>query len=283
MICVSNLTALDATPEEFIDGAAAGGFEGCGLRIFPPKHAPDQYPIAVNPQWTRELKKRADDRGIRIWEAESFGIDRDTDVDAMRFALEAAAVLGAQWIVSGGIDDDESRLVANYAKLAEAAAGFGLGMAIEFMPSRPMRSLADALRVLAKVDHPNAKVLIDTLHLERSGGTPEDVGRVNLANLAYVQVCDAGQGAEGPPLTLQALVEESRHGRLFPGEGVLPLTRLYDLLPADIPTSLEAPHARHAHLPPTERLKLAGAATLRFVAAMRARHASRGQRREPAV
>lgn len=271
MICVSNLTALDATPEEFIDGAAAGGFEGCGLRILPPKHAPDQYPIAVNPQWTRELKQRADDRGIRIWEAESFGIDRDTDVDAMRFALEAAAMLGAQWIVSGGIDDDESRLVANYAKLAEAASGFGLGMAIEFMPSRPMRSLVDALRVLAKVDHPSAKLLIDTLHLERSGGTPEDVGRVDPAKLAYVQVCDA---AQGPPPTLQALVEESRHGRLFPGEGVLPLTRLYDLLPADIPTSLEAPHARHAHLPPRERLKLAGAATLRFVAAMRARHTS---------
>jgi len=273
MICVSNLTALDATPEEFIDGAAAGGFEGCGLRIFPPKHAPDQYPIAVNPKWTRELKKRADDRGIRIWEAESFGIDRDTDVDGMRFAIEAAAVLGAQWIVSGGIDDDESRLAANYAKLAEAAAGFGIGMAIEFMPSRPMRSLADALRVLGKVDHPNAKLLIDTLHLQRSGGTPEDAGRVDPAKLAYVQVCDAAS-VESPAMR-SALIEESRSGRLYPGEGVLPLTRLYDLLPADIPTSLEAPHAHHAHLPPTERLKLAGAATVRFVEAMRAHHAAR--------
>jgi sugar phosphate isomerase/epimerase len=271
LICVSNLTALDATPEEFIDGAAAGGFEGCGLRILPPKHAPDQYPIAVNPQWTRELRKRADDRGIRIWEAESFGIDRDTDVDELRFALEAAAVLGAKWIVSGGIDDDESRLVANYAKLAEAAHCFGLGMAIEFMPSRPMRSLADALRVHAKVDHSNAKLLIDALHLERSGGTPEDVSRIDPAKLAYVQACDAAQAL--PPPTLQALIEESRSGRLYPGEGILPLTRLYDVLPADIPTSLEAPHARHAHLPPAERLKLAGAATVRFVAAMRARHA----------
>jgi len=182
-------------------------------------------------------------------------------------------VLGAQWIVSGGIDDDESRLAANYAKLAEAAAGFGIGMAIEFMPSRPMRSLADALRVLGKVDHPNAKLLIDTLHLQRSGGTPEDAGRVDPAKLAYVQVCDAAS-VESPAMR-SALIEESRSGRLYPGEGVLPLTRLYDLLPADIPTSLEAPHAHHAHLPPTERLKLAGAATVRFVEAMRAHHAAR--------
>ena len=267
MICVSNLTALDATPEEFIDGAAAGGFEGCGLRIFPPKHAPDQYPIAVNPAWTRELKKRADDRGIRIWEAESFGLDRDRDIDAMRFAIEAAAVLGAKWIVSGGIDDDESRLAANYAKLAEAASEFGIGVAIEFMPSRPMRSLADTLRVVSKADHPNAKILIDALHLERSGGSAAQVAVMDPSKLAYVQVCDA---YAGPPADL---TKESRYGRLYPGEGVLPLTQLYDVLPADVSTSLEAPHAHQAHLPPKERLKLAGAATFRFVAEMRERHA----------
>ena len=40
------------------------------------------------------------------------------------------------------------------------------------MPVRPMKSLADALRVLGKIGHPNAKVLIDALHLTRSGGTP---------------------------------------------------------------------------------------------------------------
>ena len=54
--------------------------------------------------------------------------------ESKRIALEhlsdtAATVLGASYIVSGGIDDDESRLVTNYAKLADAAAEFGLGLA----------------------------------------------------------------------------------------------------------------------------------------------------------
>jgi sugar phosphate isomerase/epimerase len=94
--------------------------------------------------------------------------------------------------------------------------GFGLGMAIEFMPSRPMRSLIDALLVLAKVDHPNAKLLIDTLHLERSGGTPEDVGRVDHpATLAYVQVCDAAQES---PLTLQAWSRRAVMDDSFPAK-----------------------------------------------------------------
>ena len=268
MICVSHLTALDASPEEFIDGAAAAGFEGVGLRIHPPKHAPHQYAIAVDPQWTRDLRRRADDLGIRIFEAESFGIDRDTDVDSMRHALEAATVLGASYIVSGGIDDDESRLVTSYAKLADAAAEFGLGLAIEFMPSRPMRSLHDARRVISKVGHPNARLLVDVLHLDRSGGTPEELADVDVEQIAYIHLCDAPQG---PPASL---TEESRRGRLFPGEGTLPLTRLFDLLPANIDVSLEAPHASHAHLSVRERLMLAGESTLRFMHGARERHAA---------
>lgn len=270
MICVSHLTAIDASAEEFIDGAAAGGFEGCGLRVIPPKHAPTT-PIAGDKPRIAALRKRADDLGIRIFEAESFGIDAHTRVADYLPALEAAAELGASYIVSGGIDPDEYRLAASYAELAEAAQRFGLVMAIEFMPIRPMKSLADALRVLQKSAHPNAKVLIDALHLTRSGGTPEDVAcvvRDAPALLAYVQLCDA----PNPPN--QPLTDESRSGRLNPGEGGLPIAHLMDLLPADIAISLEAPHLHHSKLPVRERLRLAGESTLRFVAAARARRAA---------
>ena len=264
MICVSHLTALDAAAEDFIDAAAAGGFEGCGLRIIPPKHAPTT-PIAGDKPRIAALRRRADDRGIRIFEAESFGIDGDTRIADFLPALDAAAELGASYIVSGGIDADENRLAASYASLADAAQGFGLVMAIEFMPIRPMKSLADALRVLGRIGHPNAKVLIDALHLTRSGGTPEEVAKVDPALIGYVQLCDA----PNPPV--QALTEESRSGRLYPGEGGLPIVQLMDVLPADVEISLEAPHAHHAHLPPAERLRLAGEATIRFVREARER------------
>ena len=265
MISVSHLTALDASPEEFIDGAAAAGFEGVGLRILPPRHAPMQSVVGDQPR-VAALRRRADDLGIRIFEAESFGMAADTDVEAMRPALAVAAELGAAYIVSGGIDDDEARLVAGYRALSAAAQSFGLGMAIEFMPSRPMRSLADAVRVLGKVAHPNARLLIDALHLARSGGTPEDVAAIDPALIAYIHLCDA------PQKLATSLTEESRRGRLYPGEGALPVARLMDVLPADMSTSLEAPHPAYFHLPPRERLRLAGEATLRFVAAARARH-----------
>jgi sugar phosphate isomerase/epimerase len=263
-LCVSHLTAIDAPAEAFIDGAAAAGFDAVGLRVIPPRHAPTPVIAGDRPR-IAALRRRAADQGIGIFEAESFGLDADTRVRDYLPALEAAAELGARHIVSGGIDPDEARLATHYAELAELAQGFGLGMAIEFMPIRPMKSLADALRVIGQVGHPNARILIDALHLARSGGTPQDVARVDPARIAYLQLCDAPQPA------LQALTEESRQGRLHPGEGGLPIAQLIEALPADLPISLEAPHAHLGHLPPHERLRLAGLASRRFLSGVRAR------------
>lgn len=97
MICISHLTALDAEPELMVEAAAKAGFDGLGLRIFPPSHAPDQYPIVGDWPRIRRLRAMADDLGVRIFEAESFGIDKDFAPDPCARALEAAAALGRGW------------------------------------------------------------------------------------------------------------------------------------------------------------------------------------------
>lgn len=51
--------------------------------------------------------------------------------------------------------------------------------------------LQDTLRVLDQVAAPNAGLVIDFLHLARTGGTPSDVARVPAHEIAYVQICDA--------------------------------------------------------------------------------------------
>jgi hypothetical protein len=53
--------------------------------------------------------------------------------------------------------------------------------------------------------------------------------------------------------------------RLLPGEGGLWLEELLEALPRQIPISIEAPSARHAHLPAAERAKLALEATMEFL------------------
>ncbi|MEO9778051.1 MAG: sugar phosphate isomerase/epimerase family protein [Sedimentitalea sp.] len=265
MISVSHLTALDAAPEQYLAAAAAAGFEGVGMRVLPPRHAPGKYPVAGDPARCRALRAQADDLGIAIFEAESFPMEPDTDIENLLPGLEAGAILGASVLVSGGADTDEARMVDNYARLAEAAAPFGIRVAMEFMPSRPMKSLVDAVRVLDRVDNRNAALLIDVLHLFRSGGTVEDIGRLPREKIAYIHLCDAPAAHPGA----DGLTPESRARRLYPGEGELPLDALFALLPSDMDVSLEAPHRDQQQLPPEERIRRAGKQTLSFMQRIR--------------
>lgn len=259
MICVSHMTALDAEPERLVDAAAAAGFEGVGLRIFPPRHAPDQYPVTGDWPRIRALRTRAEDQGIRIFEAESFGIGPDFEQDAFSRALEAAEALGAGVIVSAGIDDDLERLAQNYGWLAEASAAHGLRMAMEFMPYRGMKTLEAAHAIHAQVAHPNAKLLIDAVHLSRSGASVADL---DPAIIGHFHICDAP--AEIPE-TEGAKMAESRNARLYPGQGGLALRDMLARLPDGCSISLEAPHRDQQQWQVEDRIMDAGRVTLEYL------------------
>jgi sugar phosphate isomerase/epimerase len=81
-------------------------------------------------------------------------------------------------------------------------------------------------------------VLVDALHLSRTGGAPEDV-RGGLPRLIRsAQLCDAR--AERP-VGDEAIIREARSERLAPGTGHLPLGALLTALPAHAALSVEVP------------------------------------------
>lgn len=259
---VSHLTALDAPPEAFCLFAADAGFDAVGLRINPPPHTPTQWPVAGDRSRTRDLRQLIDDRGLTVLECEGFSIRPNTEVVAMLPGLEASAALGSRFVLSAGMDPDESRMVDRYAQLCEAAAPLGLTVAMEFISWNPMRTLDDALRVHAKVAAPNSGILIDMLHLARTGGRAADVARVPATRIAYVQLCDAKASlAPGDDLA-----NEARTRRYYPGDGELPLDDLLAAIPASTPMTLEAPAANHAELPPAERIRIAARMTRDYLA-----------------
>ena len=99
-----------------------------------------------------------------------------------------------------------------------------------------VRTLRDAVTIVEQVDDPTAGVLIDVLHLIRSGGTTDDVAAVDPALLPYAQLCDVMATA---PDDARGLLDEALHGRLLPGDGVAPIADLLRTLPAGCPLSLE--------------------------------------------
>ena len=186
------------------------------------------------------------------------------DVAALRAVLALSQKLGGRFIVCPIEDGDVTRRRDTFARLADLAAEHGLGALVEFNPYSGCRSLAEAVELACSVRRPNAALVLDALHLSRSGGHPRDLAQVDPALLKLVHFCDA------PPFvpdgrSAEELRRESRTARLQPGEGGLWLAELLDALPRDIPISIEAPSARHAGLPAAERARLSREATLAFL------------------
>jgi hypothetical protein len=111
-------------------------------------------------------------------------------------------------------------------------------------------------------------VLVDALHLRRSGGSPADLADVPAALLPYGQLCDGPLDPVWPPDDHARV--ESRTGRLLPGDGEFPLTELVGMLPPGGALSVEAPVATLAALPPVERARRARSAADRLLAGVTA-------------
>jgi sugar phosphate isomerase/epimerase len=173
---------------------------------------------------------------------------------------ETAATIGFRFVQTVVEDDDLDRATATLSSLAEISAGYGLGVALEFMAFRPLSTLDAALLMVRTVAASNVGLLIDALHLARSGGSVDDVAAIPPEYIAMVQLCDA------PWRRPSDLAAEARHGRLHPGDGALPLRRLLDVLPDGLPVGLEVPHPTFNGRPVAERASLAMNALRRFLA-----------------
>lgn len=256
------LTIDGAGPIEQIVAAAAGGFASPGLRIRSPTHLRDRIDIVGRPDLTREAQRALAAHGIAGFDAEVITLAPTTRAGDHAPFLATAAELGCRFVQVVCEDADESRARDNLAALAEAAARHGLAVAIEFMAFRAWRSLEQAAALVAAIDRPGLGVVIDALHLARSGGTLQEVAALPRRHLAYAQICDAPAAAPADG----DLAREARYGRLHCGEGGLDLRSLLAALPADAPLSVEVPHAALAGRPFAEKARIAGDAARRFLA-----------------
>lgn len=105
------------------------------------------------------------------------------------------------------------------AGVCRRAASDGLRICLEFFPDSGLPDLPFAQSVVEACGEPNAGVLLDVFHLDRSGGSVDDVRRLPPGAIAGIQLSDRTRpapGAQHVPMT----------GRLLPGDGELPLREL---------------------------------------------------------
>jgi len=249
LVSLAALTILDAGPAGQIRAAHAAGFKAVGLRLQP--LLPTDPAVASTPL-ADEVIALMRETGLALLEVGVFPIKPDMDVAALRPVLALAGQIGARFIVCPVEDADEARRLATFRALCDLAGAFGLVALIEFNPYSACRSLAAARDMALAAQRANAGLVIDLLHLSRSGGTAADLRAVEPELLRLVHYCDAGPMPEGE-LTFDELRAESRTARRLPGEGVLPLRDLLAAFPAGTPVSVEAPSRSLAGLSAEER------------------------------
>lgn len=263
------LTLSECPQLEIIDVAKASGFNSLGLRV-EGRRTGDDYPFAVvgDPAKLRAVKERLAATGMRLSNVNGKYLEPHTTVDDIKGLVDAAAELGCPFILANGYDDDESRTTDNLAKMCELAqeAG-GIRIAIEFVPYQSINGLKMAYDMAKRTGMDNAGLVPDPLHLSRSGGSPADFAGLDLSRVFYAQVCDAPAKR---PDTIDGCLNEARTGRMYPGEGGLPLFDYLDAMPGDCELEIEVANAVDRKLPPLERGKKVAAAFQKFMSAYEA-------------
>ena len=271
IVSLDHLTLFELTPPELVTVAAAAGFSHVGLRLNPAAPPGErQHPMLGDSPMRRETLARLADTGVTVFDFGVFRLRRDVDFDAFDPVLETAAGLGAHNAVVNGDESDPQTLAELLHRLCERGRRYGMRMHLEPTPWTGIPTIASALKVIAACGHPDARLMIDPIHLDRSGGSAADVAAVPRHLIDYVQICDA----VGPrPADVQTMIHQARHERALPGDGDLDLVGLLCALPPDVPLSLEAPVASLAQrLTPLERARRGWQSMNSLRAAVAARH-----------
>jgi sugar phosphate isomerase/epimerase len=216
---------LDVAPANMVTVAHDAGWPAVGI-WFDGKTWTDST--------SREVRQRLDDSGVVALDIEPIIPSEDGD-DFADQLVEAAAVIGAQHILFTSRLKDQSRTTARYQEVCEMARPHGIKVVCEFLPIFPLNSLPMAKEIVTTSAASNGGVLIDNLHLSRSGSSVEEVSGMPRELFPYLQICDAPSAR---PTDFGGLLDEALNGRLCPGEGSLPIVELLQAVP-NVPLSFE--------------------------------------------
>jgi sugar phosphate isomerase/epimerase len=166
--------------------------------------------------------------------------------------LDLMAELGVPRINVVSLDPERDRTFDQVGTLAELATQRQIETVVEPVPGLTIGDLPTALAVLHHVSRPDVRILIDTMHLVRSGSSADDLSAIAPEQIGYAQLCDTTLMPQG-----ENYAEEAMFERMVPGVGELPLPEILAALPEDIVIGLEIPQRSLAlaGIGPADRLR----------------------------
>jgi sugar phosphate isomerase/epimerase len=241
---------------------------GCGHVTLAPMPVP--WKLKRFPLWSLrddvalqgETRAILRDTGVRLAVAEGFTIRPGTEAGDRVSDFDLMAKLGAEAAASVSMETDASRALDQMAVLADFAAERGMTFLFEFAPPHTFNTLESAFTAVQQLQRNNVRLLIDSMHLFRTGGSVAGIRALPDGAIGYTQLSDAPTEGDGGDYYLEASFE-----RKVPGEGDLPLFELLQALPSDVRIGLEVPmckamNASHHSNEPIARIVEAARAML---------------------
>lgn len=247
-LCLEPLPVLDVPVAEAIDMAAAAGFAYMSLWVNSP--TPQfEAPCRVEQHAAPALARRLKDAGISVRNLEVFRVGPGTDISLYAAPLALGAELGAR-TATAIARNGSSETAESLSRLTQLAAGLGIRINVEFLSYRGPTSLSQVVDLVACTGGAGTGILVDILHLVRTGGSVEEMRALDQELIGHVQLCDG-------PLAVPAegLEHESASDRMLPGTGEFPVAAFIEALPA-VSIGLEIPRTSAAFrgLTPKERV-----------------------------
>ncbi len=227
-IILAPTTLMQAPPLRYIAAAAAAGYDGIGLRLYPSPGMPF-FPIVGDAQMMREVRGALATADLQLFDVFTCYLQPEMDFEAMKRAHEFGAELGAKYALVIGDDEDWGRMVDHFGRLCDNVAEFGMLCTLEApVNRRTLNTLELNLRLIEESGH-RAGLSIDPVQYVRAGHSFDELRGLASDLLPYSQIGDSPSLSAGEPYCM-------------PGDGIVPLAELLDLLPPEAPLSLEYHH-----------------------------------------
>ncbi|WP_372859477.1 sugar phosphate isomerase/epimerase family protein [Sphingobium lactosutens] len=259
-LSLDHITVTDTTPWRLAQLAAATGCTGIcpflyAMDVLP---AMPRYNLVADRAARRATRDALTATGIAVDLVYPFTMAGRTVVADFAPVLEAGAELGAPLANILCYDREPARRTEKLVELAELAAPYGIGLAIEFYPPSQLRTLGQALVEIERIGRADVGVIVDLLHIMRGGDVAASMALLSHPSIRMAQLSDGP--AEMPTDRIEW---EAGRQRQLPGEGSFDIRAFTAALAPHVPLSVEAPRqsALDAGMSVLERARAAVEAT----------------------